>query len=98
MSEDWRERAACAGMDTELWFPVTAVTKTRHQLLEIRAAKDICHGCQVRMDCLLYALTTGERHGIWGGMTERERRSPKGRAIRAFALAAVPSAVSSLRT
>lgn len=85
--EDWREHAACNGMDTDLWFPVSETPKTQQQLRQIRIAKNTCKACPVRMDCLLYALTTSQRHGIWGGMTESERRRPRARAIRDQALA-----------
>lgn len=61
----WREKAHCLGRDGELFFPEgdqpTAI------------ATDICRHCQVREDCLAYAMGHDERYGIWGGLTEAER-------------------------
>lgn len=64
---EWRLDALCSQTDPELFFPDTTA--------ESAAAKQICSDCDVRMDCLLWALTKGENHGIWGGLTHRERRS-----------------------
>jgi WhiB family transcriptional regulator, redox-sensing transcriptional regulator len=68
----WRERAACRKMEPELFFPPErqqdAATKKR-----IRIAKSACAICPVRMDCLIFSLRTGERHGIWGGLMTKER-------------------------
>ena len=69
---DWIEHAACAGMDPELWYPPErqqdALTKRR-----IRIAKTACAECPVRFECLVYALRTGQRYGIWGGLMTKER-------------------------
>ena len=62
----WQSRANCMGVDPELFFPERG-TSTRE-------AKEVCRGCVVREDCLEYALANGEKFGIWGGMSERERR------------------------
>ena len=64
--EDWRDDAACRDQDTALFFP--------HNEDDAGAAKRICAVCPVRGDCLSWALATNQRDGIWGGMTERERR------------------------
>lgn len=61
-------RAACAGMPTDLWFPLR---NQRHQLAK---AKGVCSGCPSRVECLTWALAAGEVHGVWGGLSERERR------------------------
>lgn len=58
-------RAACAGANTDLWFPEDA------SRLEAQA---ICAECPVRRECLDYAIDAGENYGIWGGETERSRR------------------------
>jgi WhiB family redox-sensing transcriptional regulator len=58
--------AACADMDTDLWFPDAGDTGA--------TAKRICAGCPVRVLCLNYALDNGEQHGIWGGKSKQERR------------------------
>ena len=62
----WRDSALCAQTDPEEFFPDKGGT-TRH-------AKRTCAACTVRTECLQYALDHGERFGIWGGMSERERR------------------------
>jgi WhiB family redox-sensing transcriptional regulator len=62
----WRARAACRGLDTELFFP--------GQGEPIEEAKAICAACSVRSQCADYALATRQRFGIWGGQTERDRR------------------------
>ena len=64
---EWRAEANCSGIDPDLWFAPGA--------LEHKEAKRICRGCPVRRECLNYALETPVDHGVWGGMTERERRS-----------------------
>jgi WhiB family transcriptional regulator, redox-sensing transcriptional regulator len=62
----WQSRANCMGVDPELFFPERGSST--------REAKEVCRGCVVREDCLEYALANGEKFGIWGGMSERERR------------------------
>ncbi|MDI9884756.1 WhiB family transcriptional regulator [Streptomyces sp. HNM0645] len=64
--EHWRERAACSGTEAdELFAEATQQNK----------AKAICATCPVQTECLAEALDTGVRFGVWGGMTERERRA-----------------------
>lgn len=63
---EWQERALCAQTDPEAFFPEKGGST--------REAKRICLGCEVRAECLEYALTHSERFGIWGGLSERERR------------------------
>jgi WhiB family transcriptional regulator, redox-sensing transcriptional regulator len=63
---DWQERALCAQTDPEAFFPEKGGST--------REAKRICSGCEVRAECLDYALAHDERFGIWGGLSERERR------------------------
>ncbi len=70
--EDWRARALCAHSDPELWFAVGA--------LEHRLAKKMCRACPVRKECLAYAMDSYVDDGIWGGLTERERRWLRQRA------------------
>lgn len=62
----WHGRANCMGVDPELFFPQRGGST--------REAKEVCRGCVVREECLEYAISYGERFGIWGGMSERERR------------------------
>jgi WhiB family transcriptional regulator, redox-sensing transcriptional regulator len=71
----WQSRANCLGVDPELFFPERGAST--------REAKEVCRGCVVRNDCLEYALANGEKFGIWGGLSERERR--KVRRSRALA-------------
>ena len=71
-AEAWRARAACRGHDTDLFFPPGETGEATEQIEE---AKAICATCPVRKACLEYALATRQEYGIWGGMTEAERRS-----------------------
>jgi WhiB family redox-sensing transcriptional regulator len=71
--ESWQERALCAQTDPEAFFPEKGGST--------REAKKICEGCPVRAECLAYALAHDERFGIWGGLSERERRRLKRLAI-----------------
>ena len=65
----WQEKALCAQTDPEAFFPEKGGST--------REAKRICLGCEVRDACLEYALANDERFGIWGGLSERERRRLK---------------------
>jgi len=62
----WMRDALCAEVDPELFYPESGESN--------RDAKRICAGCEVRAECLGYALAHREGHGVWGGTTERERR------------------------
>jgi WhiB family transcriptional regulator, redox-sensing transcriptional regulator len=64
--DDWQSRARCLETDPEAFFPEEGNTSRR--------AKRVCRSCEVRAECLAYALEHDERDGIWGGLTERERR------------------------
>jgi WhiB family redox-sensing transcriptional regulator len=63
---NWQDEANCLGVDPDLFFPERGAST--------REAKEVCRGCVVRLDCLEYALVNGEKFGIWGGLSERERR------------------------
>ena len=65
----WQADALCAQTDPEAFFPEKGGST--------REAKRICQGCEVRDECLEYALAHDERFGIWGGLSERERRRLK---------------------
>lgn len=69
----WQERSLCAQTDPEAFFPEKGGST--------REAKRVCTGCEVRAECLAYALANDERFGIWGGLSERERRRLKRRAV-----------------
>jgi WhiB family transcriptional regulator, redox-sensing transcriptional regulator len=70
---EWQERALCAQTDPEAFFPEKGGST--------REAKRVCMACEVRVQCLDYALENDERFGIWGGLSERERRRVKKRAV-----------------
>ncbi|MGH3986724.1 MAG: WhiB family transcriptional regulator [Pseudonocardiaceae bacterium] len=76
---DWRHRAVCREEDPELFFPVGT---SGPALLQTAEAKTVCQGCPVSFECLKWALATGQDHGVWGGMSEDERRAMKQRAVR----------------
>ena len=80
--KSWQDFANCLGVDPDLFFPERGAST--------REAKEVCRGCIVREDCLEYALQNGEKFGIWGGMSERERR--RIRRQRALARAAAAQA------
>ena len=67
----WRHDAACIGADLDLFFPVGVAGPAQWQIAQARA---ICARCPVRAQCLEYALSAGEDHGIWGGLTPQQRR------------------------
>jgi len=64
--QGWQLYANCLGVDPDLFFPERGAST--------KEAKSVCKGCVVREDCLEYALANGEKFGIWGGLSERERR------------------------
>ena|SRR5215469_8606610 len=68
---DWRRKAACRDADPELFFPDGDIFSARAQ---VKTAKLICRGCPVSVTCLNWALASGQEAGIWGGLTEGERR------------------------
>lgn len=68
MSLGWRTKGACRGLEPMIFYP----PPDEPDLAE--PAKEICAVCPVRKTCLEFALTTREKHGVWGGLTERERR------------------------
>ena len=69
-SPAWMAAGLCAEVDPELFYPETGAPN--------RDAKRVCGGCDVRAECLAYALAHRERFGVWGGTTERERRPELG--------------------
>lgn len=66
MNASWRHRAACRGVDPGIFYPASDE--------DAEEAKAICAGCPVRQACLEHSLAAREREGVWGGLTERERR------------------------
>jgi FixJ family two-component response regulator len=64
--DDWQTRALCAQVDPDLWFPEKGASS--------RPARRICQRCPVQPQCLADALARGERHGVWGGLNEKQLR------------------------
>jgi WhiB family redox-sensing transcriptional regulator len=77
---DWRERAACLSEDADLFFPIG---NTGLALVQIEEAKMVCLRCPVRETCLEWALSKGEDAGVWGGLSEDERKALRRRESRA---------------
>ena len=69
---EWHDKALCAQTDPDAFFPEKGGST--------REAKRICESCEVRQECLEYALANDERFGIWGGLSEMERRRLRKRA------------------
>lgn len=67
---EWQARALCAQVDPELFHPEIGRT--------CRDARRVCEACEVRSECLAYALAVPETDGVWGGLTYRERRKLRG--------------------
>ena len=76
----WRNHAACLDADPELFFPTGS---TGPALGQIEAAKAICGRCEVVEPCLTWAMDFGQDAGVWGGLSEEERRTLKRRTARA---------------
>lgn len=76
---DWRSKAACLDEDPELFFPIG---NTGPAVTQIQEAKQVCQRCEVMTTCLSWALETGQDSGVWGGLSEDERRSLKRRRAR----------------
>ena len=76
IEQPWREHAACKGMDVSLWYPETGEGTAGE-------AKAVCFECPVRAECLIEGM--GERWGVWGGVTERDRRAIRRRRRRVAA-------------
>jgi len=74
VAEDWMLAAACRGHPDLFFAPDDSETRSERRRREA-AAKSVCARCPVRIDCLTDAFASDERFGIWGGLTERERRS-----------------------
>ena len=66
LNEPWRKQARCRGVDPNFFFPKEGDS--------IKSQQEFCAGCEVRAECLDYALRAGEKFGIWGGHSERARR------------------------
>lgn len=93
---DWQDDAACKGMDADLFFPEVGENATD-------TAKAVCRTCPVCAECLEYALTERITHGVWGGLSEKQRRKIRGERVRAGLLPRVtpkpkPAPIASIGT
>lgn len=70
----WHLRAACRGPNNAIFFPPSRLERRSDKRRREQRAKEICAECAVLQECRNYAFEIGEQHGIWGGMTEQERR------------------------
>ncbi|MDP9243025.1 MAG: WhiB family transcriptional regulator [Actinomycetota bacterium] len=69
---NWVQQARCRDEDPELFFPIGS---TGPAAVQVEAAKAVCLSCPVRLDCLEWALATAQDAGVWGGLSEEERRA-----------------------
>jgi WhiB family redox-sensing transcriptional regulator len=76
-SLDWLDHAACAGMDGRAFY-----ANGKHAREQVKAARRICNICPVRAECAAWAIQTGEKWGVWGGMSQQQLRQ-KRRRLRA---------------
>ena len=72
--ETWQHRGACRGPQAAVFFPPPQFERKVERAERERRAKEICADCPVTKECLDYALSIKEPHGIWGGLNEAERR------------------------
>ena len=82
---NWRSLAACLSADPDLFFPISSTGPAERQ---IARAKVICSGCPVRRECLEFAVTHDQTHGIWGGTTPQDRQRDRRRRRRRAAASA----------
>jgi WhiB family transcriptional regulator, redox-sensing transcriptional regulator len=82
---NWRSSAACLSADPDLFFPISSTGPAERQ---IARAKVICANCPVRRECLEFAMTHDQTHGIWGGTTAEDRQRDRRRRRRRAAAAA----------
>ena len=73
---DWRSKAACLTVDPELFFPIG---NTGPAIAQVAEAKAVCRECEVAGICLQWAIDNNQDAGVWGGMSEEERRALKRR-------------------
>lgn len=70
----WQEQAACRGPLGAVFFPPPTTERKREKLAREEKAKNICLACPVQAECRDYAIAIREPHGVWGGLSEKERR------------------------
>lgn len=74
LTNSWQSGAACRGPESVMFFPPPYPERKEEREMRERRAKAICQSCPVVEECLDYALSIREPHGIWGGLNEAERR------------------------
>lgn len=72
---DWQTHGLCRVMDAAVFFPPAHFEHKPEREAREQRAKAICNECPVRAECLDWALTTKEPHGVWGGFSESERKA-----------------------
>ncbi len=73
--QPWEQQASCRGHDPSLFFGPNRFEPKRERLAREAAAKEICRGCPVQVQCRDHAVATGESFGVWGGLGENDRRT-----------------------
>lgn len=73
-SDEWQTRALCRGNHAHLFFPPNTFERKEERERRESRAKAICNVCPVQLECRDYALAIREPYGIWGGLTEADRR------------------------
>ncbi|MFL6112391.1 MAG: WhiB family transcriptional regulator [Catenulispora sp.] len=84
---EWQLSAACRGLESARFFSPSG-ERGRARAERERSARAICGGCVVREECARFAAESGERHGVWGGLTDRERQARRQRSGSAQSAAA----------
>ena len=74
LDRSWQVAALCRGNRSHLFFPPSTAEKKEERQRREQRAKAVCQVCPVKDECLDYAVTVGEAYGIWGGLSEMERR------------------------
>jgi WhiB family redox-sensing transcriptional regulator len=92
---EWVHRARCKDEDPELFFPIGT---TGPAATQIEVAKAVCMRCDVRTECLEWSIATGQDSGVWGGLSEEERRAlRRARRRRELGRYAMPRAAAGVR-
>ncbi len=74
-TQQWQLKAACRGPQARVFFPPAQFERKDEKVDREERAKEICTTCSVQQDCLDYAVRINEQHGIWGGLSENERKA-----------------------
>lgn len=80
MNTYWKDRAACLGMDQTLFYGPEYPEDVKTTIARVRAAKLVCQGCPVRRECLAEAQRHRDAYGVWGGLTDKQRRKLRARS------------------